>query len=229
MLWQPTRGILQPNQHWRRPAGGAFDPLDLSPLLWLRLNDGSGTTPQDSSGNGNHGTFINTPSWVTGPPAALDFTAADRDAVQVSGTLGDPPAVTLMAWIDFDAADSSGADVISIADSVLIRLEDGSMQGWYRGVGGGYTNINHAAALGGDGWHHVTYVTTAGRQELYLDGVSVAADTIATAISYLAGNTLLGRHSTELVYDYDGRMRDALVFPSALTTDQIAAVMAATA
>jgi hypothetical protein len=23
MLWQPTRGILQPNQHWRRPQGSA--------------------------------------------------------------------------------------------------------------------------------------------------------------------------------------------------------------
>jgi hypothetical protein len=203
--------------------------LSLSPALWLKLDDGSGTTPQDSSGNGNHGTFINTPSWVTGPPAALDFTAADRDAVQVSGTLGDPAAVTIMAWVDFDAADSSGADVISIADSVLLRLEDGSMQGWYRGTGGGYTNINHAAALGGDGWHNVAYVTTAGRQELYLDGVSVAAGNTANAVSYLAGNTLLGRHSTDLVYDYDGRMRQALVLPSALSTSLIAAVMTETA
>jgi hypothetical protein len=210
-------------------GAGGFDLLSLNPVLWLKLNDGSGTTPQDSSGNGNHGAFINTPTWVAGPPAALDFSSADRDAVQVSGTLGGPAAVTLMAWVDFDAADSSGADVISIADSVLIRLEDGSMQGWYRGAGGGYTNINHADILGGDGWHHVAYVTTAGRQELYLDGVSVAAGNTADAIGYLAGNTLLGRHSTELVYDYDGRMRDALVFPSALTTGEIAAVMAATA
>jgi hypothetical protein len=33
MLWQPTRGILQPNQHWRRPAGGS-NPLSLNPTLF---------------------------------------------------------------------------------------------------------------------------------------------------------------------------------------------------
>jgi len=221
--------LVRPGRLMRRGSSGGLNILSLSPALWLKLDDGSGTTPQDSSGNGNHGTFINTPSWVAGPPAALDFTAADRGAVQVSGSLGDPPAVTLAAWIDFDAQDSSGAEVIDIANTVLIRLEDGSVQGWYRGTGGGYTNIIHLTAIAGGGWHHVAYVTTAGQQELYLDGVSVASDVVSTAISYLAGNTLIGRHASDTIYDYDGRMHDVLVFPSVLTTQQIAAVMAATA
>lgn len=42
MLWQPTRGILQPNQHWRRPqsAGGqvnltrAYFAGDIEPGLY---------------------------------------------------------------------------------------------------------------------------------------------------------------------------------------------------
>src|SRR5262245_38358351 len=41
MYWQPTRGILQPNQHWRRPqdAGGAatvtWNPADIGGNLTL--------------------------------------------------------------------------------------------------------------------------------------------------------------------------------------------------
>jgi hypothetical protein len=51
MLWQPTRGILQPNQHWRRPqnAGGggvAFDAI-------------SNSTPISASGSN--------PSWTHTP------------------------------------------------------------------------------------------------------------------------------------------------------------------
>ncbi|MET0708004.1 MAG: hypothetical protein ABWY82_14365, partial [Tardiphaga sp.] len=31
MLWQPTRGILQPGQHWRRGQGAAADTTTLDP------------------------------------------------------------------------------------------------------------------------------------------------------------------------------------------------------
>jgi hypothetical protein len=131
-----------------------------------------------------------------------------------------------MAWIDLDAADTSGAEVIDIADTVLIRVADTQIQGLY--FSGGYDNIDHLTALAGGGWHHVAYAVTAGRQELYFDGVSVGSKTNAGALSYLAGNTMIGRHASDVAYDLDGRMHDVLVFPSALSTTQIAAVMAAT-
>jgi hypothetical protein len=212
----------------RAAAFGGFGVLSFSPTLWLKLDDGSGTTPQDSSGNGNHGTFVNTPSYVVGPPAALDFTGADRDAVQVTGTLGEPAAVTIMGWIELDAADTSETDVISIADSVLIRMANTQLQGFYRSSGGAYDNIDHVVSLAGDGYHHFAYVAATGRQELYLDAVSVGSKTNGNAIGYLAGNFLLGRHSSETTRDFDGRMHDVLVFPSALSTTQIAAIMTAT-
>ena len=70
-LWQPTRGILQPNQHWRRPQGSAFDPLTTSPWAFYLpepaylFQDAAMTTPVtaandpvgamlDLSGNGYH-------------------------------------------------------------------------------------------------------------------------------------------------------------------------------
>lgn len=69
MLWQPTRGILQPNQHWRRGQGSAaWAPTDLGAALkgWFIADTGvytdagstlasDGQTVQqwnDQSGNG---------------------------------------------------------------------------------------------------------------------------------------------------------------------------------
>ena len=36
---------------------------DTSLVGWWKLDDGSGTIAIDSSGNGNHGTLINSPEW----------------------------------------------------------------------------------------------------------------------------------------------------------------------
>ncbi|MHC4487232.1 MAG: hypothetical protein ACYS4T_18870 [Planctomycetota bacterium] len=37
---------------------------DPSLVGWWRLDEGSGTTAYDSSGNGRHGTFTGDPEWV---------------------------------------------------------------------------------------------------------------------------------------------------------------------
>jgi hypothetical protein len=41
---------------------------------WWRLDEGTGTTAYDSSGNGNDGTILGNPQWVAGKVGgALDF------------------------------------------------------------------------------------------------------------------------------------------------------------
>jgi hypothetical protein len=63
MLWQPTRGILQPNRHWRRGQGtaAAAFPSTLTGLVaWyssdvgVTTSSGNVTQVLDQSGNGNH-------------------------------------------------------------------------------------------------------------------------------------------------------------------------------
>ena len=66
-----------------------------------KLDEGSGTTAYDSSGNGNHGTLTNGPSWTSGKiGGAVSFDGAD-DYVQVpdSNTLDLANALTLAMWI----------------------------------------------------------------------------------------------------------------------------------
>ncbi len=49
---------------------------------WWRLDEGSGTTAYDSSGNGRHGTLLGNPQWVTGKiGGALEFDGQGNDRV----------------------------------------------------------------------------------------------------------------------------------------------------
>ncbi len=53
-------------------------PID-DPIAWWRLDDDAGTTPQDSSGNGFHGTFVGFPTWVAGQVGgALNLSGTDQ-------------------------------------------------------------------------------------------------------------------------------------------------------
>lgn len=52
-------------------AGGSVDPSTLSPIGLWRLEEGSGTTTADSSGNGNTGTLTGGVTWSSDVPTPL--------------------------------------------------------------------------------------------------------------------------------------------------------------
>jgi hypothetical protein len=74
------------------------------------FNEGAGTAAMDSSGNGNTGTLINGPTWVSGKSGtALSFDGAD-DYVEIPETqsLNLSSALTVSAWINNQASTDSG-------------------------------------------------------------------------------------------------------------------------
>ena len=77
----------------------AVDP-DL--VGWWRLDDGSGTTATDSSGNGNDGAIQGNPEWVKGQIGqALQFNGVDEYIdVPHADILTVDNEVTVMAWIN---------------------------------------------------------------------------------------------------------------------------------
>jgi len=106
-------------------SGGGFtlhgtltdaDPIttgDIATALagWWPLDDGSGTSAVDFSGNGDTGTLVNTPTWTTGQDSgALTFngtnqnvTVPDVAALQLSGSW------TVSTWVNFSALPTSGS------------------------------------------------------------------------------------------------------------------------
>jgi len=79
-------------------------------VLWLKFNEGSGTTAYDSSFYNNHGTLVNGPTWVDGKYGkALSFDGSD-DYVEVadSESLDITDEITIVVWAKPDGANEMG-------------------------------------------------------------------------------------------------------------------------
>jgi hypothetical protein len=167
-------------------GGGAFDPLSLSPLAYWPLDDGSGATAADLSGNGYDFTLANTPEWLVG--GGLRFAAASSEkgettAAALLGALEDLDAYTVSFWARA-AAYSSDPAALGIdnggsgtASFILYPYDSVNGNGFrsylHAGVGDvGVDQNTGAASL--DVYNHFMFVqrSTTDR-EMYVNNVSV--------------------------------------------------------
>ena len=78
-------------------------------LGWWRLDEGSGLTVNDSSGNDHHGTIQGTPEWGFGPQGfggALDFSQTQGAYCGVFDPTGGTGTFTLTFWCLWDGSQS---------------------------------------------------------------------------------------------------------------------------
>jgi trimeric autotransporter adhesin len=203
--------------------------LDIDSALLGRYGfDNSGALGADSSPAASHTGTVN------GATAVVDGTRGNvasfdgSSAVQIAGRFGNPANVTLAAWVNLTAADTIGAEVISLGDSVALRLEDtGRLMGFvYNGSGFTYTTYN--VSLIGTGWHHVAFsFDDSGNQgTLYLDGTAVAATSTTSSIVYTRGvNSTIGAHGNGATnVDFTGKIDDARIYNRALSAAEVAAL-----
>jgi hypothetical protein len=151
------------------------------------LDEGAGTTTEDLSGNENHGTFLDSPTWVSGKfGGALDFDGTD-DVVDC----GNPTVLdfgtgdwTVSAWIkvsvnpgDDRAIFSKGMETSPNTDyqmrlrdedggDVMIRIDNDGTR--YNPV----TGDAHAENLIDGQWHHIVGMRRdLTKLRVYVDGV----------------------------------------------------------
>ncbi|MDX8129561.1 cadherin-like domain-containing protein [Methylomonas sp. OY6] len=148
--------------------------------------------------------------------------------VQTTGVYGQPSSVTLAAWVNLTSADTGGAEVISLGDNVILRLDaGGKIKGSYVDSGT-FRFTETATTLAGTGWHHVAYTidSVAHTQAVYIDGVAVASTAYTTSIAYNQGtNSFIGKHGNGgTTYDFNGKIDEARIYNRALTGAEIAAL-----
>jgi hypothetical protein len=194
------------------------------------FDEGLGTIAGDMSGRGNNGTASGSPTWVNGKKGkALSFNGSND--VQISGLLGQSENITLSAWANLSQADTEGSEVISLGDSVGLRLDHnirGAMGFFYGGAGPGWVNTNTEAFYAGTGWHHYIYTVdnNNNRQMFYIDG-TLATSTVSTdAINYTLGtDTFIGKHGNgESLNDFGGQIDDVRVYNRALSATEVASL-----
>jgi chitodextrinase len=93
---------------------------------YWKFDEGFGTITNDSSGKGNHGTLVNSPTWVSSGKVggALDFDGAnDYIIVPKSTSVNNLPAITVAAWINpRSAGDTQKGLIISKRPGPAFRL-----------------------------------------------------------------------------------------------------------
>ena len=154
---------------------------------YWKLDEDSGTTVADSSGNGNEGTLNGDPAWSPDTPSvhfsnshALDFDGID-DYVAIDGVADDVSVdITIAFWVKADsgstkrtlvAANTAAKDnvfILSIYEDDTYRIYDAGGGGWEGDTG---------ADVADGTWHHLAYTSDGSTGRLYVDGEEKATHT----------------------------------------------------
>jgi len=184
-------------------------------VLHWALDEGSGSVAHDLSGNGNDGTLMGEPKWVTGKTGGgLECDGTD-DYVEVPRVVQDD--FTLMAWIKTDTPglnlgaqgyQGSGliwSDVAGVANDYILAVLDTKLSFF---CGNPDLSVNSDRDVVTGQWVHVAAIRNMQEQQIsiYIDGVDEktldhansnplnAHDVIA-----VGGNTLDSRFYTGLI------------------------------
>ncbi|MBI2116976.1 MAG: hypothetical protein HYT85_18115 [candidate division NC10 bacterium] len=148
---------------------------------YWKVDEGSGTTATDSSGNGNTGTLMNGPTWTVGKlNSALSFDGL-TNYVSVPHTAAlDAYPLSVAVWMK--TASTSGVRGIvnkyaaGSFNGYQLFMNNGNLCAWYlRDTsnyvydGGGCTF--NLAGYNDNQWHHVAFVVDASGGRLYVDGL----------------------------------------------------------
>jgi hypothetical protein len=157
-------------------------------VCWWKLDEGSGTAASDTSGNGNNGTLVNSPTWTAGEiNGALSFNGVNNYVSTPAIDLSSAIAVSVSLWVNRTYSNTGGHALFeSTRDSndsttgfMLFPddVSDCSGGGMLAGLRGnaGYNLKCYAQPTSGV-WHHLVAVfdksqSALNEVSLYLDGV----------------------------------------------------------
>ncbi|MBN2477316.1 MAG: tandem-95 repeat protein [Pirellulales bacterium] len=195
--------------------------VDLAVALAGRwsLNEGSGLTADDSSGNGLPGTLINGPAWIAGwTGGALDFDGVN-DYLDIAIAL--EPTVTISAWARSAGMEPLADMLWSISGGVGFRPALYFHGNVALNCGDGSSNsFDYAYPSDIDQWHLYTTVIAADDTALYVDGTRVGSaeyrDPTGTGLRVATGNQ----------YGWQGAVDEIRVYNRALIQAEIAILAA---
>lgn len=211
----------------------SIDAQDASLVGWWKLDEGSGETAYDSSGNVYDGTIHGDPEWAFGIiDQALEFDGID-DYVVVPRMVGTD--FTLMAWIktslpgdavegDYPATGGDGlffAGVLGGAtnNDFILALVDTELT---FGVGNIAVGPTEQSVVTGD-WVHIALTRSAesGDVSIYIDGALDTTDTITNTNPLTQNPSITFGANTVHLHYYTGLMDDIRIYESVLTPEQI--------
>src|SRR3989344_198301 len=190
------------------------------PVGYWKMDEGTGTSANDTSGNGYTGTLTSGPTWTNGKfGSAVKFDGSD-DSVSFSG-LGSLSTSTLEFWFNPSQIEASGGTqrTIFTIGSCIFSLHEwaGSTKNYLFGSGCGnnYWNTGFVA----NAWQHVVLVQNSSAIDVYVNNVKKSLQNGSNnGFSTLNFATFsIGGSSTDLI----GKVDDVRIYNYARTSKQI--------
>ena len=201
---------------------------------YWKFDDGSGSTAADSSGNGNTGTLVNTPTWTTGQiGGGIGVVNTSSQYINLNNPstydLTSTGSVTVSAWV------KTGASVVNshcgiVKRGALFTLETNdqyllasSNDRFEFTLGNGTTFVTAStpgASLAANTWYFVTGVADANTVSIYLNGNLSNTQTRLSGSPPTPALMLIGSWATSLGY-WLGTIDEVRIYNRALSADEI--------
>jgi hypothetical protein len=208
---------------------------------YWKLDEGSGSSFSDSSGNGNTGTLFSSPSWSTSvsptirfsDPGSIGITGGatnDHGEVTVSSlNLNPNNNVTVAYWMYYPSIPAVSSNAVVLKSSGLLQT------GFIKGTGGPCTGVCLAAWNSGGGnaplayktspsssagWYHFAYTWDGTNSRLYINGVEATSTTNAPTSAVVSKVYLSTYDGTNEDFT-GGKIDDVRVYSTALTAPQV--------
>jgi fibronectin type 3 domain-containing protein len=205
-------------------------------LSWLKLDETSGASAADASGNSNAGTLVNTPAWIGGRIVnALGLNGTNQYASLPASVTSNLHDFTVAAWVYWNG----GGNWQRVFDFgrgtsfyMFLTPKNGANGNPRFAIttsgGAGEQKIDAPSALATGGWHHIAVTLSGSTGTLYIDGQQVGQNTAMTLRPSDLGATTqnwIGRSQYNDPY-LNGRIDDFRLYAGALSASDIAALAA---
>ncbi len=200
---------------------------------WWKLDDGTGTDAIDASGNGNDGTLVNSPSWITYARDGNAINCTDaNDAVEVGVTYLDKSKGTIALWVNPTSNTSPGDDrfifghVASGWGNRIQLYEYQDTNSLYLGLGDTHEKAVNIYNLPLNVWTHIALTWDGTNYVVYVNGDNKASGSysgLTTLATYAdIGNT--GK-SDERGEGFIGKIDDVRIYPRKLSQTDISTLL----
>lgn len=199
------------------------------------LDEGSGHTAHDVTGNGYNGKLINGPQWVNGiTGTALAFNGSNSDVTVSSSTSLNAYPLSVSFWMKTGAVSGLYGLVnkyqAASMNGYQVFLNNGKLCAWYFRDSADYVWDGSGCTLAVDGfadsqWHLVTFVVNANGGTLYVDGAQRASQswTGAAGPTTTSNALLFGDYpGTSNSSFLPGTLDDVRLYNGALSASQVA-------